>query len=480
MARKKNGTFVGVGISDVDADAPSFGRVVENAVGDTALIFDKITGSHAEAVTVHSGGPLGALLGMPLINHHVDRSLNLSGILGAKGASGGIGDTWIYACPILVPAGETSVLVEAVFAFLPGAEDIVKPYARVCTTANVEVDRQVLTHAISGGENGQFRWTRLTGLSSGWNLFFIGMDTEHNADLGASGAIGRLLDVRVRPRNVVRGLTIGDGVELLQYLAPGPPHTSGGNTIAGVTTPAAADGVNQHSFDTTMFGNLQPIDGRTLAGVNRDLNGLLEYITGWPAGGNSSYVHQDQDGGGAADPSDPARSRFDAHTQSLYGTEGELDFPVWCEGFGSFLAVGGKFIVALAEPPTVGMLDWYAPWPRTIAEQTIRQTLIPLADFPTGPAHLKCAVLLGSEHQGLADASQWTIKCQTSTGNNTAVPVDTDGTKTLWLATITGVPFTGDANELVQIKMSRGSAKPAGTNGIGEVCVLGVALAFDP
>lgn len=476
MARQKNATFVGTPIVDVDVGAPSFERLIENAVGDTALTFDKGTGSHAEAgVIVHDGGDgTGALLGVPIINQWIGRTLVLENP-DTSGKNGGVGDTQIFAAPFHLAAGETSILVEVSMALGAG----LTPYAKVCDTANAEVVRaDLVRNDDEVGEVDTLFSARLSGITAGWNLFFIGIDTSEIRSLGLS-EMGALNYVRVRPR-LRSDLVHAPGS--LRERGAQPEIQDAGGDIYGVTTPAATEGVAHTDFEASLFANLKSIDGYVLSRLNRNLNGLAEFISGWPAGGNTTFVHEDQDGGGAADATNPARSRFEAHTRSLYANEGQVDFPVACAGFGAFLdGLDGYFAVDLAEPPTLGMLEWYPPWPRNDTEQTIRNLFVPMPDFQSASSRLQCAVLFGSTNDGAADPTQWTIKAKTTTGNATHTLVagdDTDGRGNLWLAIITAVPFTGDAGELVEIRMSRASAKPAGLAGIGEICMLGAALAF--
>jgi hypothetical protein len=473
MARKKNSTFTGGTTADIDIGAPSFRRLVADAVGDTALLFDKATGSNGETgVIVHDGGVgTGARLGIPVVNQWCGRSITLTGH-DTTGKNGGVGDTWIWAAPFLCAAGESDLRIE-VGMNLQGADDTLAPYAKVCTTANVEVDRRALTVA-DAGEIDDVYSCHLTGITPGWNLLFIGLDTTNIDDETSTTPFLTLSYVRARPRLRMRGRNVGSGDG---YASTAPAFNEVGD-LYGVTTPAATEGVAHTNFDAALFANLESIDGYVLSRLNRNLAGLTEYVTGYPAG-NTNYTHEDQDGAGVADPSNPARVRFEYHSRALYSSEGQIDFPLWTEGFGAFQPAG-FFAVDLAEPPTKGMLNGYAPWPKAAAVATMRSAFVPVPDFQSTSSRLQCAVLLGSTNGATADPAQWTIRCRNTTDATgaTATPVDTDGTNILWLATITAVPFTGDRDELFDIRMSRAAAKPAGTDGIGEVCLLGASLAF--
>lgn len=471
MARKKNATFAGVPIMDADVGVATFGRDVENVTGDVALIFDKATGENSEANVIVHDGDEGALLGAPIINQWIDRTLKLTSHDTAS-KSGGIGETWIYPVPFHLAAGETQLIVEVGATIHAG----LVPFAKVCDTSNAEVTRKDLVLETGFRDESADLWrATLTGLTAGWNLFFVVIDTTDIDTIQGlvDGELGHLFYVRARPR--LSSSKLGAGVGSEASKADGPRDAGG--DVYGVTTPAATEGIAHTSFDDGMFADLESIDGYWASRLNRNLTGLEEAISASPAGGNTSYVHEDQDGAGAADDTNPARVRFEAHSQALYANEGQIDFPVWCEAFGAGIA-SGFYVVDEAQPPTKGMLQWYAPWSKDETERVIRTNFFNVPDFQSAASRLQCAVLFLSTNEAGADPTQWTIKARTSTGNATASPVDTDGNQILWLAIITAVPFTGDRQELFELLMSRASAKPASTPGIGEIAALGAALAF--
>lgn len=476
MTRKKNSSFVGGTVRDTRIGTATFTRLIENAAGDTALTFDKATGSNSEAgVIVHDGGDgTGALLGMPIVNHWVGRSMLLTSPT-TKGSSGGLGDTWFYPTAFHLATGETELRVEVCMKLFADTAELA-PYAKVVTASSgATADLQPLVDSQGSFGEDNLYTAHLTGLTAGWNILLLGLDTS---SAGATN-IGKLQYVRARPRKSLGG-HIGSAYE--RGNAHQPVYDEGGSR-AGVSTPSATEGVVNQLLHAATFADLESIDGYTLSRLNRNINGLAEFITGFPAGGNQAYVHEDQDGTATADDSNPARSRFEAHTCSLYASEGELDFPLLSESFGSFLAAG-LFSVGLAEPPTVGALGCFAPWISTAnetVEHTIHSVPVRMPDFQSASSRLQCAVLIGSEHNGTADPTQWTIKAATSAGSATAAPVAVTGFSShLWLATISAIPFTGDAASLLQIKATRSGSKPAGTDGIGEICFLGAGWAFAP
>src|SRR5689334_14147556 len=149
MARRKNSTFVGATIRDIDVGAATFKRVISNVAGDVALIFDKVTGAHSEASTIiHDGSAdRGARLGAPVVNQFIGRTLTLTSPT-TKGASGGFGDIWIWAAPFYLSSGETTLLVEVGLSLVLHYSST-KPHVIIIDgTTGTEEDNQAL-HGVS-------------------------------------------------------------------------------------------------------------------------------------------------------------------------------------------------------------------------------------------------------------------------------------------------------------------------------------------
>jgi hypothetical protein len=471
VARKKNSTFTGATIYDTDVDAPTFKRVIESTVGDVALIFDKVTGQNSEASTIiHDGSAdRGAKLNVPIVNQYVGHSLNLGGTIPAKGGNGGAGTFWIWCAPVFISADSTDVSVEIGGQFDSPVADL-NPQVQVFSTSFVSESTSRMTAFIAQGEPDTMYRGIVNAMPHGVHYVAVSVDTSTLRDVTA---IGLLNYVRIRPY-----VQMGSRID-----QDGPINASGAAAIAlraandfGIFTPSATEGVAHRNFDASMFADLESIDGYTLAGLNRNLNGLFEYVSGYPAGGNATYTQVDHDGSGVPDATNPARVRFEYHSQALYGsTEPQIAFPIWCECFGAFEGNDGKFAVNLAQPPTAGMLAWYAPWPIATTSMGLRSVPLLMPDFQSGTSALKAHVLIGSDAS--AAVGSWTFQIQTTTGNSaTVAPTACDGTNTLWKCEISSIPFTGDALEQVTLVSARTGAK----GGIGELCIIGIALYFDP
>lgn len=462
MARKKNASFQGVDVFGVDVDAPSFRRAVENGVGDTALIYDMLTGLNGEANTIdHSGDGRGCPLGLPLVNQRIFRNLNLENP-SSKDVNGGTGQLIFAPYVIFLPPGEDTIVVVATVDLGTVDDSVLAPHLIIrATDMTLVVDVPFRSFFVRG----HTMWAAIySGLGGGQRYFvFPQIETSHVPSTAVGGQMPLL-----------RSMKIHHG---LAGRPPQPPRIDTEDRF-GVTEPTSTEMLFHKDFDEGLFANERSINGYVLANWNRNLNAIDEFMRRWPAGGNLSYVHVDHDSGGSPDSSNPARSRFDAHTRSLagYPDEPEIAFPLWSASFGAFLA-SGKFAVELAEPPTIGCLEWFAPWPEVggATNVDIRRLRCLVPDFQSTSSNLKCAVLIGSD--GDADVGSWNISVVSTTGTSaTVAPVACDGTNDWWLATVTAIPFTGDGEERFTIRASRTGAK----SGVGELCFLAACLYFEP
>jgi hypothetical protein len=456
MARKKNATFQGVSPFDVDVDALTKRSVLESICGDLALISDKATGQNAEASTCNHGGTAGrgSLLGVPLVNQYVGRTLFVDYSAGGavSDKDGGTGPTLVWVAPIFIAPGETQIVVDV------GVQGQRIPpmvaYVRSTAFAVVGADRVLLEQVGDG-----LLRARITGLTSGLRILCVEANTDGWASNGDFGGV--VFDFQSISVHVDRDRRRGV-----------PPHAAPLSTSPfGVTAPGATEGFVDPAFDAALFGEGLPVHGYLTAGLNRWINGLYEYVTGYRAGGNATRTLVDHDGAGAFDDVDPARSRALAHTRSLYAAEPEVAWPLWSEGFGAFKLDGG-LVVNATTSPTYGMLEWFAPWPNTASAQAIRQLRMQMPDFQTSSSRLKWAVLCGVDS---GTVSNWSARV--SAGGATSVVAFTAiaGTK-LALATGTALAFTADS--LVDVVV--GTVK-SGALGAADECVpLGACLYFEP
>ena len=454
MARKKNGSFVGASMLDVDVDALTYKHTIANIIGDTARIFDRVTGQngHGAGDTINHNGTSGrgSLLGIPIVSQYVGRALDVTSPSGGK--DGSLGATWLVAVPVFIPPGETSYTVEVVGQGLESmrltAYFKTSAWVQVGDQAEVALDDRGRVAGVDNRFLGKF-----TGLTSGLRYFFI-----EGSSLGmASNAF-----LRSWRLYAFRNSPVAD-------VAPRRPSPN----AFGVTVPGAAEGMANVPFDTALFADREALHGYLTAYENRNQNALEEYITGWPVGGNNTYTHVDHDGAAAPDATNPARSRFMAHTLSLYAAEPEIAFPLWCEAYGAFRTDGG-LVVDAVQPPTLGMLGWYAPWSSSGALTNMRRTEIQLPDFQSAASKLKYAVLVGFDAGLIAD---WDVVLGGVTGAFSAFT----GMPTNCLAVATGsaLAFTGDTPGTLTLQLVKTRVAGA-ARAIKSCTLLGACLYFEP
>jgi hypothetical protein len=475
MARHVSSSFTGVRIEDTDRGAPTFKRVISNVCGDAALLYDQLTGRNGETDTINHGGTAGrgALMRIQLANQYIGRSLNILDSSGGK--DGGEGDTNIIAVPIFVPSGETAnIIVELFMTIDQGNRDRLQGRGILATSdgsAITEIDAQALK--FESFALGMTRvWTKVSASAAGLHYLFVRMTTSVEAP--SSGApydvpVGTLHSGSVRHDTPIQST----GVGALKSTAP-----------FSVWTPSSTQGLGHRNFDAGMFADDAANHAYLTTGADRNLNSIIEYTTGWPAGGNASYTQVDHDSGGSADSSNPARSRFHAGTQSLETSEAEFDFPLICEALGAFKHDGG-LVVEVATPPAVptyGMLDWFAPYSTDTARQTIHKTMITWPDFQTSTSRLKVAVLVGSD--AAADVTDFTITLNKATGRVTlgnpfgAGTIGAlDGTNRYWVATGAPTNFSPDTTEMIELEIQKTTGSFQATN---QAVILGWCLYFDP
>lgn len=436
MARVKSTTLKGATPFETDVDALTLSTTLKNACGDAALTYDRVTGENGEPNPVnHKGAGFGSLLGIPLWNQYIGRSLNYVGTGTAKGGTPGL--VLLLAQPFWVPRGETTMVVQCVIR--DGNVEALAPTVRITSSTGTTRNTATLTRT----NEGSTVWAAtLSPLTEGLNLAFLEVQTAGQSL--SSLYLESWHAIHPRARGRLRGQRSVTRAE-------------GSATAVGVETPTSTQALFHQNFDDSWFATSDAYDGFITSHLDRNLNALAEWGSGWPAGGNSAYTHEDQTSAGVPDPTNPDRSRFHAATRTLLLNEGQPDFPLWSEAFGAIGADGVAVVNVGAAAPTVGMLQWFAPFPLTGALTTITQLLLRYPDFQSTSSRLRCAVLIGTNTPGTL--GNWTARVANATGNasatfgaafNTAI---TTGAP-LALAQITAVPFTGDAIEVTSIDLS--------------------------
>jgi len=436
MARKKNSTFIGSPMADVDVDSLIYKRWIEAAIGDTALVQDKITGLNGETSTiVHTGAAgRGCVLGIPLVNQSIRKMFTFTG------SGKAIGDTRVLCTAFFVPLGETQINVDIV------------AFSEVPCKISVYDTSYTLIDSVDAN---MYATTVLNVTPGALHIFEVRVNTDDLfLNLYAVGTT--IFSVCIH-----FGRTGGSQPAILPASSP----------LTGQSPQTSADAVFKIDFDSQLFASQMPVSGRTATLLNRQQNSLLEFLTGWPSG-NAAYAQID------SGTSDPATSRFHAATRA--GTdlaaEGELQFPLLCAFLGSAMT-DGTFAVNAAQPPTSGLLEFYAPWVLTTAAlpQNAFVQRIKMPDFQTASSRLK-AVAIGTKGPSWDAAKPWQATFSCGGAGVTSTFTDVGGGSNLVIATASAIAFTGDANANAVVALTRA----AGARAIEEFALLGVAFYFAP
>jgi len=469
MARIKNATFVGNPPSDVDVDAPTWARVLKNAIGDLALVYDKITGLNGEAELMTHDGTRGrgARLGIPWINQtfagrddrHGQWGIDL-GYTNAEDAGSPKDactskDTIIFGVPVFIPPGETDMNI-----VITGTGLDVWPWRVQLLLESTGAELFSSEMTFSRHPSGLFDQLTLStndngtgGASSGkLCLLLIFADTAH-----------RQLSSGTTPSSQVRAFSLFAGPNRQRRGSSMPLRASSDEYSITAGAPFA-----WRDFDATLIANRSPVHSYLTGGTSRNLNALIEYITGWPVGGNASYQLADS---GVVNP---ATSEFLAHSLSTFATEPEVAWPVMAQAFGAAMLDGN--LVVEATPPTQGMLDWYALMPIATAVSRHAAWRLEMPDFVTASSKLKaCTLAISDSHaQGALWSTSFDFGIPAATS---AQPFATVGASKLMTAKHSAIPFTADAiNEDVDLRLQKSAAKVS----VDEIAIMGTCFYFEP
>jgi hypothetical protein len=439
MTRKKNSTFVGSPMADVDVDALTFRRTIANAIGDTARAYDRATGSNSETNTmIHDGAGRGCLLGVPWCNQFIGRSLAIEGTVTGTAKHGGDGPVYLAAAPFFVPIGETRAIVDLRMSARDTGLFSGSLVARVYDTSGSLVDEATFID-----QDADVVTADLRELEPGEHLLTIEANTVNRNDSGPFWQ-----DISIHTGRRGRASVARRGSE---------------NSV-GVTDPGTSP-VFHRNFDDSILADGFPVSAFHTSGLNRNQTGLLEYLRGWPAGDNADFVHTD------SGSTNPTRSEFAAHARAGFASEPLVPFPLFMQFLGA-AKIGGFFVVDAAEPPTVGMRGWYAPWPKTSASLPIdisRQRIM-MPDFPTAQTLRVSVLAIGGP---IGTPANWGISAGAG-GTDATASFAQVGSTNLWRASANISSRTADA----AARLDLGITRTAGARSVDEMAVLGWGMAF--
>lgn len=262
MARKVNSSPDGVSILDVDPNALSRERILDNAIGDTALVYDLVTGKNSPPATLdHSGPGNGCVLGLPMANQATD----VYDVYVDEENSSYNQDTslWQFIGP--QPAGETTISMVMDFDRFPNRggqwpqfEVLTLAYAQVGIAPIFGNNTAATVTGLTPGTVYVYRVTHRLIQALGWvhaENFTLGFFRP-----GSTNTIVRTpTDVR-------------DSTELASQ------------------TVSSAVVLDHHDFDEAEQAEARAVSGYHATNLAHNQHALEEFITGAPAGTNQTRI----------------------------------------------------------------------------------------------------------------------------------------------------------------------------------------------
>lgn len=449
MARIKNPTFAGAVPRSVVADASIRADWLANVAGDVAKVSDLATGENSETPITHTGNGDGCPLRLPLAAQHLDRSLIIYGSTIAED------DFYVLAVPIFVGAGEANIYrLDVDMRTLAGA--IVTLEVRDSTGATVSgptpgeaIDTDDDLPGASRVSRAQrFRWDFQV-VSSGVYYVLVKRPCYFSDADPDARLVSWTLD-HVRPTvGESNGITAGNGGTAIS-----DPY----ETHATFTPSTDHDTYDE---EVTVDG---PLSAYVLTRINRQLNTLWEYITGAVIPGNAT--HQ-------------CSTTWD-NNRASFTSEGQLDFPIAVVALGACHGDTGKPAVGdyTDSTPADGLIGWTThPLSESATNDNVTSLLVTLPSFDTSSSDLKCKVLVHAPN-GAGTASDWRFRVLngTTATASSAVALVQVGSSNFLVATITGVPFSASADNVLNIQIAHNAAGA----GVDQLDILGACFYFEP
>ena len=128
--------------------------------------------------------------------------------------------------------------------------------------------------------------------------------------------------------------------------------------------------------------------------------------------------------------------------------------------------------------PSDGLIGWTThPLSESATNDNVTSLLVTLPSFRTSSSDLKCMVLVHAPN-GAASAADWRFRVNngTTASSSSAVALVQVGTSNFLVATITGVPFSASADNLLNIQIAHNAAGA----GVDQLDILGACIYFDP
>jgi hypothetical protein len=322
MTFLKNDIFAGVNLLSVEPDSLIKTNDVAIAQGDIAGVkahlFDEDGDSSTLGISIdHSGPGRGALLGYPLVNQATTWRLDMDG---TAAKNGGIlsGDRWWFAW-VLPPHNEDLLRVTIEIAD-PLLSSFFPCRLRLVSTSDVSVnrmDRSEELFIVRRSERSTRLIATLRGVTKGLPAILL-FDID-----AVSTTWDQIVSVIVRPARA--------GV-------PASDIARDGTNPVPVVVPTSSEHLRFQDMSADAFDVSLPLHGFATAWLDRNINGIMESMTGAPAGTNQDYTHTE------SALSNPTRDRFRAFTRKTFEHEPIPLIPLLSHCTGGIKNTGGYMV----------------------------------------------------------------------------------------------------------------------------------------
>jgi len=406
-------------------------RWLRAAIGDTALVADRIGGLNGATPIDHSGAPNGCALGMPLWCQAVaSRSTQPS-----SGAVSGI--YYVVCIPIYIAAGEDDRewLIEV---------DLSRPFGSSQEVAEIRdlsfAVEEVVPLTIATGEwaDGSVTYRgQCPELSTGWHHLCVVRNLSSDDDDSA------IMGGRMTP---VFGASRAVGV-------PSPDSSAVGNPFAAISSfvpSTVTDFSEEEIYPVTSSANADVgVNGWAMTKLVRLQNSLWEWITGARIPGNA----------------DRQVGLTRKHDQALWTSEGAIDMPVVAVAVGASSRDGAGKTIRTAVP------GWSLTPSHNTGPINVSRANVWMPDFDDGTSTMTCRVVVIKEN---GDPTQWRFRITSAAGTSSYATLSSlDGIA--YGCSITGVPYTAGALNSLTLQVDHIGGGGAATT--DQIAITGWAIA---
>jgi hypothetical protein len=333
--------YRGSPIYDVDNGEPTYGRVVENAQADVAAINELVSTNYLDNSLSRTAAGRGAPLRLPVVSQSVFW----------KPAAPTIDATFIQY-PVLFSVVDEPGIVDYVFS-LVGDEEIGRYSPQVMIHEYTDYTDYPLAESTIMLER-----TPVGRDEANWNNLYLYEGLRRRIPSGVYVAWFRLRIINDGGNTLGNNAAEGYVTSLHVYRRRGrdQPFLPGGlGQNVRVPTPSGTNPLVFQQMDEALFVDDDGISGWMVDRIDKNINALMEYVTGAPAGTNAAYTHTES----AA--TNPTTSRFLSGTAKGFANEEGISMPVHSVCFGGITSLC-EYLIADSSAPELAKQTGWAPF----------------------------------------------------------------------------------------------------------------------